>query len=430
MESVKLDKMIINKNRIDYYYKVSSGLQKYFSREHHMFVEYDVNIEKVPQGILVIPFVANVLPLMWLTNATLWIKEIDRDYYESLFRVKRAYQEMRPGYILRGRIVAAYMTTNKYDIERKALELFSGGVDALTTYIRIKDLNPLLLNVYGLHNKRIVYSKVFEADKKNIRGFAEENKVECSFAQSNFCTCILQLVVNKNYEKKLGDTWWHGFQHGMMFIAIAIPLAFYYKAENIYIASSFSFEEFYSCASYPTVDNEVRFGNVGGVIHDGFELSRQDKVSLIVQFQRNISKEFPLQVCSFNDRNCCNCEKCFRTILELIAEGADVKNFGFLLKDSVLNEMKQFLYNNIKFYTKKNIYTWKTSISRIGSNYNNITEKELADWLLEYDFNREHRKALLKYRITQFLPIVRRRTKKKLLSLKEYFIERGKNFES
>lgn len=429
MESVKLDKMTIKDNRIDYYYKVSSGLKKYFSKEHHMFIEYDVNIEEIPQGILVIPFVANILPLMWLTNATLWINDIDRDYYESLFRIKRAYQEMRPGYTLRGRIIPAYISNYNYAIKRKALQLFSGGVDAIATYIRIRELSPILLNIYGWHNEEIIYSKVFESDKRNINKFANENDVQCNFVQSNFCTCILSLKVNRDFGRKIGDTWWHGFQHGMMFIALAVPLAFYYGAENIYIASSFSFEEFYSCASYPTVDNEVRFSRAGRAVHDAFELSRQDKVSLIVEFQRRIKKEFPLRVCSFNDRNCCSCEKCFRTILELLAEGADIKNFGFLLKDSLLDEVQNFLNNNVKFFNEKNIYTWKRSIYRMRDNYDRLNEKELADLLLKYDFVKEHRKALIKYRVLQFVPIVRRRINKRLLLIREYF-ERGKNCES
>ena len=163
---VKLDRIKIIRNRVDYFFSVSENLEKFFYNSPHMFIEYDEDIESIPLSILVIPFVANVIPLMWITNSTLWIEEIDRKYYDSLFRVKRAYQDMYFNFNLGGAIVSARTINNEYEIKRKAAQLFSGGLDAISTCIRINDKNPLLINIYGWYDKEIKENKVFDSDKK------------------------------------------------------------------------------------------------------------------------------------------------------------------------------------------------------------------------------------------------------------------------
>lgn len=47
-------------------------------------------------------------------------------------------------------------------------------------------------------------------------------------------------------------------------------------------------------------------------------------------------------------------------------------------------------------------------------NYNNILYKDLLDWFLDYDFKAQRRKALLKYRVIKFFPILKRKISTKL----------------
>ena len=115
----------------------------------------------------------------------------------------------------------------------------------------------------------------------------------------------------------------------MAFISISIPICYLNNISTIYIASSFTKGQNNYCASDVTTDSEFKFAVNGKTIHDGFELNRQEKVRIIVEYQRSIHEPYPLQVCSFNDHNCCECEKCFRTIIALVAEGANPHDFGF-----------------------------------------------------------------------------------------------------
>lgn len=411
---VQLKNIEVRNNRVDYFFSVSEDLKKFFNDNLHMFIEYDEEIEDIPKSILVIPFISNVMPLMWITNSVLWIEEIDRQYYDSLSRVKSAYQDMYFNYKLGGVLVAANTVNNKYEIKRPAAQLFSGGLDAITTCIRISDKNPLLINIYGWYENEIKKNKVFDSDKKNISEFGERNNFESKFIKSNFATFMISKNIDKVYKKKLNDSWWHGFQHGMSFIGHAIPLAYKYNVENIYIASSFPLGGArISCASDPVVDIQIKYAS-GGVIHDGCDLIRQDKIRLVVEKQKMIQDNYPLRVCSFNDKNCCECEKCFRTILGLVAEGVSregLEKFGFHLKKDLKSHFSKLMDEKIHFFgvEKESKVYWPDIKKRMIENKSNITENEFVEWFLNYDFIQQRKKAVLKYRVNNLVPILNRK---------------------
>lgn len=411
---LKLNNIKINGNRVDYYFTVSQNLEKFFDSRFHMFIDYDENIENIPISILAIPFVSNIMPLMWITDSILWIEEIDRTYYDSLLRVKNAYQNMYDNYRLKGSIISAKTINNQYKIKRSALELFSGGLDAIATNIRIIDKNPLLVNIYGWDTDSKDDDRVFQSDKINIKKFSLKNNLDAKFIKSNFATFINSKVIDKKYKKKLNDSWWHGFQHGMSFIGHAIPLAYKYNIENIFIASSFSLGgERHTCSSDPAVDIEIKYAS-GGVIHDGCELTRQDKIRLVVEKQKQINSDYPIRVCSFNDKNCCKCEKCFRTILGLIAEGVDkstLEKFGFYIDDDLTVFFNKLMDEKIHLFgvEREQEIHWPSIKRRMIDNKENITETKFVDWFLNYNFIDTRKKAILKYRVENCIFILKRK---------------------
>lgn len=412
-ESIILRKIQINNSTVEYFFDVSQGLKKYF-RTNRMFIEYtnDIKLESIPKSILVIPFVASVLPLMWLTDSIMWIEEIDKTFYRSLNRVKRSYQEMYDYYPLKGSLIPAKIIDNSFIPQKESLVLFSGGLDAQTTYLRNIKTNPLLFNIQGWYKENTdEINSVADKDIKDIYAFSQREKVNFRFAKSNFATLIENQTFHKNIEKKLKDNWWHGFQHSMAFISIATVAAYYYKIRTIYIASSFAIGDTGRCASYPTTDSEFEFAGAGEVCHDGFELTRQDKVHLIVEHQKNINNPYPLKVCTFNDDNCLICEKCVRTMLGIIAENGDINNFGFNVTKPLLQHFKTLFEENIVFFDVKGESTkhWVHIKKRMRENYNNLSEKELVDWFLNEDLINIRKKEILKYRIKNFRKLILKR---------------------
>ena len=109
-----------------------------------------------------------------------------------------------------------------------------------------------------------------------------------------------------------------------------------------------------------------------------------------------------------------------RTIMGIVAEGEDPTQYGFNIPNNLSSHMKACLNNEVKFFTNTfiKIY-WELIQERIRINQDKIVYKDLLKWFLEYDFVSERKKALFKYRVTKFFPILKRKivTKIKRLSV-------------
>lgn len=414
MDGVILKKIDVNKTQVEFHFEARGKLKEYFNTDK-FFIDYQQDMSDVPKSVLTIPFVASLIPLMWLTDTVMWVEELDRTFYDSVFRIQSAYQRLYNHYPLKGNLVPAKLIENDYTPERESLLLFSGGIDANTTYVRVKDTNPLLFNIQGWYKNRGDQDIAADADIRDISAFAKREDLDFTFAKSNFAVLINTAVFDKNIKKRLGDSWWHGFQHSMAFISIAIPLAYLSKIKRIYIASSVPMGEYVKCASYVTTDGEFKFANVGGCVHDGSELTRQDKVHVLQGYVNSIDRDYPIRVCSFNDRNCCECDKCFRSILGIVAEGGDVKAYGFYTEKSLKEHFESIMEDRAQTFNIKGESSlhWPAIKKRMKENYENIEDKEFVDWFLTYDFEDARKRALKKYYTKNFFKILKRKIFKK-----------------
>lgn len=409
MDNIILKQIDIKRNLIQFHFEATGKLASFFSN-NSLWIEYDQDISQIDISILCVPFVSIMLPIIWSTNGILWVPNLDRTFYDSIFALQRAYQSLYPKLPLKGRIVPSELTYNHIDSCMDSILLFSGGVDAHTSYIRNKDNIKYFVNIQGWLDNPQDESNVVDADKRDILFFATKQKVNVCFVKSNFAK-LIKVKSFRKYAHLMGDSLWHGFQHSMAFISIAIPLASKFAISKILIASSFTVADSRVCASYPTTDNEFRFAYNGITIHDGFALSRQDKIRTLVEYQRAIGEEYPIRVCSFNDKNCCVCEKCFRTIMALIAEGADLQKFGFIVPYPRMDFYRDYFEKNIALWGVKNesISHWPHIINRIKENKANIKEIEFVNWFLNYNFIKEKKKAVYRYYCRNFFHILKRK---------------------
>lgn len=419
MGDIQLIEIIVDKNLVKYRFIVSDDIKKFFTTDE-MFVLYNQDVSHIPESVLTIPFVGSIIAITWLTNSILWVKEIDESFYNSIKSLKVAYQELYPHYPFKGQFVSAYIKPNKLKATEgtsNALLLFSGGIDAHTTYIRNKDLNPILCNIQGWLSSPDTTSVAQEADFRDISKFAEVHNNSVLLVKSNFATLINASYFSKKIGKKLRGSWWHEFQHSMAFISIGIPVAYSYGIDVILIASSFYLGSHGKCASYPTTDNEFKYADTGHTVHDGFELNRQDKVGIIVRHQKETNQPYPIRVCSFNDHNCCVCPKCFRSIMGIIAEGGNIEDFGFHIQGNKVNFYKEYIKNHhIEFDINREAkYHWPDIKKRISENKKNIKEPDLVEWFLNTDFVADRKKAVLKYRITNFPHLFLKKIKETLI---------------
>lgn len=416
MDGVVLRQVNVNKNYVEYKFEARGKLKSYFTTDT-MFIEYNTDISQIPVSILTIPFVASILPLMWLTDTVLWVEEIDRTFYDATYRIKEAYQNLYNYYPLKGNFISARYAENTYDIKRESLILFSGGMDAHTTYIRHIDTDPILCNIQGWYNSLDDTDKAADADFRDISKFAEIEGRQFEFVKSNFAVIVNAKWFDKHITKKLGDTWWHGFNHSMGFISIAIPLAYKFGVHNVYIASSVPMGEYVHCASYVSTDGEFKFAQYGGCVHDGSELTRQDKAHVIVEHVKKLDRDYPIRVCSFNDKNCCSCDKCMRSVLGITAEGGDVRKFGFDIEEPLKDFYEKEMETNMVLHRVEGEGSlhWPAIRQRMKDNYDllNDEQKEFVDWFMTYDFMGKRKKAIWEYRFKNFFKIIANRIKNK-----------------
>lgn len=411
MEKIVLDNISIKSNLVEYHYSVSSGIKKFFTTDC-MFIEYEEDMTNVPTSILTIPFVNCMTGLSWLADCVLFVDEIDATYYDSFKDLKVAYNELHRYMDFKGMLVPSKIVENKINsTNNKGLLLWGGGVDCHTSFIQNKENISHILNIYGWLNKVDENNRVDNSDKEQAAHYAEKMGISALHVRSNFASQFNHQCIDKEFRESFRTSYWYGLLHSMAFLSIATPLAWIHGIKDLFIASSFTKGKVgIKCASYITADSEFRFATYGKTIHDGFELSRQDKVKVLVDYQKQINAPYLIQACSFNDHNCCECEKCFRTIIGLVAENADPRSFGFDIKGSLVEHWKKIIDRDVALWgPEKENYYYGLSAQRMRENYDSIENKEFVDWFLSLDFSKMKKKSLKKYYRQNFFSIIKRK---------------------
>lgn len=382
-------------NSIEYEYEVSSSL-KHFFNDYPYTLSYELNdapldISGVPEGVLAVPFICNVLPVCWLCDAVLQVNEIDSDFLSSVPEFKKGYIEMFPDASFRGKIEAERVTVSSPSVSGRSALFYSGGLDSSCTLARHYDEKPYLISIWGSD------IPADNAEGWNVlhRTIAEDIKalgLDSIVIRSTFRKIINVGELGRNFSPVLkGDNWWHGVQHGIAIIAHAAPCNFILGVTSQYIAASYSPEHTApSCASDPTIDNYVRFAGCQ-VYHDAY-ISRQEKVRELVKFCNERKINIHLHVCwkSVDGKNCQMCEKCCRTIMGILTENADPNDYGFSLSKKNLDKCRCLCVYAIE-YGQNSIPFWKQIQDRFSENKSNLINSKnykYVSWLDNFDFDR------------------------------------------
>ena len=332
-------------NQISYSFSVTDDLRGYFS-DKPFVIEYPENIEAVPDAIAAIPFVCNVLPIVWLTDSVLRIKELDKAFYECIPNVRNGFETMFPESTFAGRIDVGKIFTCEIPGNGSSAAFFSGGLDAVNTLVNHLEEKPALISIWG-SDIRFDNADGWEVVHSGIAEYAEKYSLPDVVIHSSFREFDDERSLDKKFRQQLKDGWWHGVKHGIGLLGHAAPYAYLHRISTVYIASSnCPADGLVRCSSNPLTDNHVRFANAK-VVHDGFEYSRQDKVRNVADYVNRTSDKLSLHVCweSQSGSNCCRCEKCYRTMVGLVAEDADPVDYGFADTRMAMKNFQKHLVN-------------------------------------------------------------------------------------
>jgi len=208
---------------------------------------------------------------------------------------------------------------------RNAGSFFSGGVDSYATLVQnrvsIPASHPSLIK-----DAFIVYGNNIESDNRPESFDRAFNELSLVLGRKG----INLIPVYTNVRELEGDTrFFIEKYHGAILGAVAH--AFEKRIEVMTIASSDYISDLHPHGSHPLLDPCYGSHNVR-IRHDSTLFTRLEKVRLIKDWHDAINH---LKVCEPNypGENCCKCEKCTRTMLELLAVGLFKNNKSFLKKN-------------------------------------------------------------------------------------------------
>ena len=382
---VILKKIEKKDNNIIYMYDVIGEWSKYFLTDTATST-YSFNLEKIPEHIAVIPFLCFMLPLSFVCDGEIVVNSIDKEFAESVDDIRKGYQEMYPQIRMLGTITYKDLVQNEIQNENKKSGLFfSGGADAFCSLLRHIDEMPTLISIWGADVKYDNYEGWKTVDS-HLEKVGIEFGLNNSIIRSNFRELINEKLCNKLI-RITNDGWWHGFYCGLPLIGHASILAFQLGLKKVYIASSFSkkVQGMYTCASDPIIDNKIHFCGCQ-IVHDAYEMERQEKIRYICEKSSEIGKEVELRVCwqSEDGKNCCKCEKCYRTIMEILSEGYDPNLYGFIWGKDNIQQLKKDMLNKIEIQDMNINSLWKPIVNKMALKRDKFIE---YDWLIDMDWN-------------------------------------------
>jgi len=373
----------------------SKNLERYFQSKD-FWVKYDVDITQVNEGILTIPVVLNIIGVAYVTGADIFVKALDSSFLTSLSKIQVILKKFYPRFPFSTKVYVENVVFNKVDSDNYGL-LFSGGIDSMTSYIQHKSKKPNLIMIWGADislSRKNFWRKL----KTLYEKFSEREGVKINFLKSNIQEFLNVYRLDIEFSRYLESAaWWDAIQQTIFSVGICAPLTITNNIGFLLHASTFTRNYKYPQFSHPVIESKLSWAGVR-VIDDGWEMSRQEKISQVLkQYLTDNNQNFPLRVCflPYQRLNCSRCEKCYRTIIGLVIENIDPNRCGFHITSDFFDNLKNYVMKTRILITRENInYLWNDIKSHIPENgfFNFEKSKEFFDWFKSYDLSlKKHR---------------------------------------
>ncbi|NGU66468.1 hypothetical protein [Clostridium perfringens] len=387
MGKIIVNDLSIQKNKIICKLEVSNELNKIF-REKEFWIEYFEDISNIGYDIAIIPLLANIAPIAWFTNSDIIIKSIDANFYDSLNELKSVFSEMY-NTSFNSNIFLEKQVLNNYDGIYDAT-FFSGGIDSISTFISKKESIKYLVTLWGAD---IDISDIIGWEKASfeLESFAEKNNLKNIFFKSNLRKFINEAELNNKFKYLIKNGWWPNVQHSLGMAGLLAPISYKYNIRYLFVPSSYTKDFNKPWGSDPRIDNKIKFCGLH-CYHEGYELSRQNKIKNISKYINENDKNLFIRVCWEKDGggNCCLCEKCCRTIVGLALEDINYKNNGFDTSKNFFKYVKFMLENSQWIFSDDEIFMWNDIRRNIDKRiYNYDDERRMFfEWLKSIDINK------------------------------------------
>lgn len=304
--------------------------------EKPFYAEYggDVDLASLPRDTLLLPFLFNVLPVIWRSGDRYRVRSLDSQAASSLSKVRESFRRLHPGLAWDGEVIPDRLNDSEsasaMQPEEVAL-LFSGGADSVYTSLthrRIPQVMITILSALGVYDWENPLD--LRAAQDHFVRLAEASGHRSAFVSSNFARFI-------PYPKLAGlwprpRRWLVEVQHGLGFVGLAAPILACFRIPRLLMAGCELDHYGFPSGSHPAIVGSIRWSGTE-VLPDGIEVKRQEKIRAIHAMAAESEGPVPtLKPCLRPTKgfgNCGICSKCMQTILGLWAAGGDLAAYGF-----------------------------------------------------------------------------------------------------
>lgn len=194
---------------------------------------------------------------------------------------------------------------------------FSGGVDSWYSFLKNQDRISHLILIKGSDIK-ISNHQLWETTQQTVKSIADSFEKKLITIETNLRAQTDLTWIEwspKPWGKKCTSDFFGECSHGSFLAAVGLCLRG--QVSQLIIPSTRPYSDLAPWGSHPLLDPLWSTDSLS-LIHDGCEASRLEKIQR--QIARSPIALKTLRVCYLNpgnQYNCCECEKCLRTMIEL-----------------------------------------------------------------------------------------------------------------
>ena len=377
-------------SRIDYEYSEPDLLKKYIkkdylNRDEGLYVEIPGDASGIPEAILSIPFIGMMLTASMLLDLDIHVPVVERTFYDCLQSVRHVYKEMFPASHFNFNVTADSIQEINYESHMKAT-FFTGGVDATSALIENINLKPILLNIWG-GDVRLTDPSSHQELETYFKQLSEALNLDYAFVKTDgremWLEMDLDLLLPYHMDSKRNHDWWASIAHILSMTTTIAPFAYLQGIETCYIGSSYVDGTNIFDSNNEKLISAIRFGSTHFEGVDG-QIDRLGKTKKIIDFHNSTGTNFQLKDCwnRVAGENCSNCEKCYRTIMGIVANGGKPNDFGFTVNNETFQRIKKMLKNS-----KVNEAFWIPIVDSFKANKSQWKDNPNLSWILHTKVN-------------------------------------------
>ncbi len=375
---------------------INAGFKKkYLTGNFFAHYEKDVNLELLDYSIQIMPFIMNVVSIVWISGRDYYIDEMDEELYASLKKIKEVFRRMYKRTSWKGRLIPRKLVkhTRPFSLKNRPPQkhmalLFSGGLDSTASAFYHRNKKQLLITVWGHWDLPLHDERLWKTRAKQLRNFGRQHGHENAFIKSNYYSFLNRDVLD-HISPEIAS--WRIFTvEGIGWAGLAAPLMLLKGYAELRHASTVTWDFHLPAAANPFVDDNIHFAGVW-LKHDMFDMNRLDKCALIGQLCKTEQLEKPfIRVCEERIvNNCCKCQKCIRTVLEFILVGENAQEYGFPISaETALKKSQQFMREHKTGYSTVWHFMHMQELLQERVDAGEVIPKDL-EWILSVNLHRK-----------------------------------------